>query len=100
MAVSYYLSTYFNCLFVTCCYEMRFSGSALDRNIDMMTMIVMKSGHVTVVWFNVSIYLFLLISLCQIDRMGQKDAVLEEEVRYRYNSVILNYKKSQDNAQR
>ncbi|XP_057720746.1 trafficking protein particle complex II-specific subunit 120 homolog [Arachis stenosperma] len=35
-----------------------------------------------------------------IDRMGQKDSVVEEEVRYRYNSVILNYKKSQDNTQR
>ncbi|KAL2548618.1 Trafficking protein particle complex II-specific subunit protein [Forsythia ovata] len=37
-----------------------------------------------------------------IDRMGQKDPVLEEEVKYRYNSVILHYKKSfiQDNAQR
>ncbi|MED6150761.1 hypothetical protein PIB30_075638 [Stylosanthes scabra] len=35
-----------------------------------------------------------------IDRMGQKDSVVEEEVRYRYSSVILNYKKSQDNTQR
>ncbi|KAI9106686.1 hypothetical protein K1719_022214 [Acacia pycnantha] len=35
-----------------------------------------------------------------IDRMGQKDSILEDEVRYRYSSVILNYKKSQDNAQR
>jgi len=32
--------------------------------------------------------------------MGQKDSALKEEVRYRYNSVIVNYKKSQDNAQR
>jgi len=34
--------------------------------------------------------------------MGQKDPVLEEDVRYRYNSVILHYRKSfiQDNAQR
>ncbi|KAK9100431.1 hypothetical protein Scep_023861 [Stephania cephalantha] len=34
--------------------------------------------------------------------MGQKDPVLEDEVRYRYNSVILHYRKSfmQDNAQR
>ncbi|XP_022976088.1 trafficking protein particle complex II-specific subunit 120 homolog isoform X2 [Cucurbita maxima] len=37
-----------------------------------------------------------------IDRMGQTDAILEEEVRYRYNSVILHYRKSfiQDNTQR
>ncbi|XP_043720168.1 trafficking protein particle complex II-specific subunit 120 homolog isoform X2 [Telopea speciosissima] len=37
-----------------------------------------------------------------IDRMGQKDQVLEDEVRYRYNSVILHYRKPfmQDNAQR
>ncbi|CAI9759689.1 unnamed protein product [Fraxinus pennsylvanica] len=37
-----------------------------------------------------------------IDRMGQKDPVIEEEVKYRYNSVIVHYRKSfvQDNAQR
>ncbi|KAL3844004.1 hypothetical protein ACJIZ3_001407 [Penstemon smallii] len=37
-----------------------------------------------------------------IDRMGQKDPVLEEEVKYRYKSVIMHYKKSfiQENAQR
>ncbi|KAL5783055.1 hypothetical protein ACOSP7_008084 [Xanthoceras sorbifolium] len=37
-----------------------------------------------------------------VDRMGQKDAVIEEEVKYRYNNVILHYRKSfiQDNAQR
>ncbi|KAJ4951208.1 hypothetical protein NE237_028040 [Protea cynaroides] len=37
-----------------------------------------------------------------IDRMGQKDPALEEEVRYRYSSVILHYRKPfmQDNAQR
>ncbi|KAK3021247.1 hypothetical protein RJ639_047519 [Escallonia herrerae] len=43
-------------------------------------------------------------SVCalQMDRMGQKDPALEEEVKYRYNSVILHYRKSfiQDNAQR
>lgn len=34
--------------------------------------------------------------------MGQKDPVLEEEVKFRYDSVILHYRKSfiQDNAQR
>ncbi|KAL6544336.1 hypothetical protein OROGR_010833 [Orobanche gracilis] len=37
-----------------------------------------------------------------IDRMGQKDPGLEDEVKYRYNNVILHYRKSfiQDNAQR
>nr|XP_023884691.1 trafficking protein particle complex II-specific subunit 120 homolog [Quercus suber]POE70352.1 trafficking protein particle complex ii-specific subunit 120 like [Quercus suber] len=37
-----------------------------------------------------------------LDRMGQKDPAMEEEVRYRYNSVIMHYRKSfiQDNAQR
>lgn len=37
-----------------------------------------------------------------VDRMGQRDSNLEEEVKYRYNSVILHYRKSfiQDNAQR
>lgn len=34
--------------------------------------------------------------------MGQKDSVVEDEVRYRYTSVIAYYRKSftQDNAQR
>lgn len=38
----------------------------------------------------------------QVDRMGQKDIAVEDEVRYRYNSVIVHYRKSfiQDNAQR
>lgn len=37
-----------------------------------------------------------------IDRLGQTDPALEEEVKYRYNSVIVHYRKSfiQDNAQR
>ncbi|XP_022892670.1 trafficking protein particle complex II-specific subunit 120 homolog isoform X1 [Olea europaea var. sylvestris] len=37
-----------------------------------------------------------------IDRMCLKDPVIEEEVKYRYNSVIVHYRKSfiQDNAQR
>ncbi|CAH9136419.1 unnamed protein product [Cuscuta epithymum] len=43
-------------------------------------------------------------SVCalMIDRMGQRDPVLEDEVKYRYNSVIMHYRKSfiQDNAQR
>nr|GMC49031.1 Glycine dehydrogenase (decarboxylating), mitochondrial [Ipomoea batatas] len=38
----------------------------------------------------------------QIDRMGQRDPVLEDKVKYRYNSVVFHYRKSfiQDNAQR
>lgn len=34
--------------------------------------------------------------------MGQRDQVLEDEVRYRYSSVIVHYRKSfiQENAQR
>ncbi|KAJ7958547.1 trafficking protein particle complex II-specific subunit 120-like [Quillaja saponaria] len=35
-----------------------------------------------------------------IDQMDLRDSALEEEVRYQYNSVIMNYRKSQDNAQR
>ncbi|KAL5559716.1 hypothetical protein UlMin_035927 [Ulmus minor] len=37
-----------------------------------------------------------------IDHMGQRDPVLEDEVRYRYNNVIVHYRKSfiQENAQR
>ena len=45
---------------------------------------------------------FLKIIYDQMDRIGQRDQVLEDEVKYRYNSVILHYRKSfiQDNAQR
>ncbi|GAB2273817.1 hypothetical protein Dimus_039051 [Dionaea muscipula] len=43
-------------------------------------------------------------SVCALlmDRMGQRDPVLEDEVKYRFNSVTLHYRKSfiQDNAQR
>lgn len=37
-----------------------------------------------------------------MDRIGHRDPVLEDEVKYRYNSVIIHYRKSfiQDNAQR
>ncbi|KAG5601567.1 hypothetical protein H5410_032937 [Solanum commersonii] len=37
-----------------------------------------------------------------IDQMGQRDQVLDDEIKDRYNSVILHYRKSfiQDNAQR
>jgi len=46
---------------------------------------------------------YLLFFTCyQIDRIGLKDPSLEDEVRYRYNNVILHYKKSfiPENAQR
>ncbi|XP_021769408.1 trafficking protein particle complex II-specific subunit 120 homolog isoform X1 [Chenopodium quinoa] len=43
-------------------------------------------------------------SVCALmmDRIGQRDPVLEDEVKYRYNSVIVHYRKSfiQDNSQR
>ena len=47
-------------------------------------------------------YVFICFSCHQVDQMGQKDMAVEDEVRYRYNSVIVHYRKSfiQDNAQR
>lgn len=49
------------------------------------------------------IHLCSRLFICyQIDRIGHSDQVLEDEVRYRYSSVILHYRKSfiQEHAQR
>jgi hypothetical protein len=63
------------------------------------TTIVLKNEQGLLSCLHSHLYLFSFLRF-QIDRMGQQDSAVEEEVRYRYNSVILHYKKSQDNTQR
>ncbi|XP_028782670.1 trafficking protein particle complex II-specific subunit 120 homolog [Neltuma alba] len=74
------------------------AGSPVDANAHYSTALELARLTGDYFWYAGA----LEGSVCAllIDRMGQKDSILEEEVRYRYNSVILNYKKSQDNAQR
>ncbi|KAJ1407770.1 TRAPP II complex [Sesbania bispinosa] len=74
------------------------AGSPVDANAHYSTALELARLTSDYFWYAGA----LEGSVCAllIDRMGQKDSVLEDEVRYRYNSVILNYKKSQDNAQR
>ncbi|KAK7260919.1 hypothetical protein RIF29_27220 [Crotalaria pallida] len=74
------------------------AGSPVDANAHYQTALELARLTGDYFWYAGA----LEGSVCAllIDRMGQKDSVLEDEVRYRYNSVILNYKKSQDNAQR
>lgn len=55
-------------------------------------------------WINHNFMHLPYVYHSQIDRMGQNenDPAVEDEVKYRYNNVILHYRKSfiQDNAQR
>ncbi|XP_027940025.1 trafficking protein particle complex II-specific subunit 120 homolog [Vigna unguiculata] len=74
------------------------AGSPVDANAHYSTALELSRLTGDYFWYAGA----LEGSVCAllIDRMGQKDSALKEEVRYRYNSVIVNYKKSQDNAQR
>ncbi|KAK6927596.1 TRAPP II complex, Trs120 [Dillenia turbinata] len=76
------------------------AGSPVDANAHYSTALELARLTGDFFWYAGA----LEGSVCAllIDRMGQRDSVLEEEVRYRYNSVILHYRKSfiQDNAQR
>lgn len=76
------------------------AGSPVDANAHYSTALELARLTGDYFWYAGA----LEGSVCAllIDRMGQKDAVIEEEVKYRYNSVILHYRKSfiQDNAQR
>lgn len=76
------------------------AGSPVDANAHYSTALELARLTTDYFWYAGA----LEGSVCAllIDRMGQKDPVLEEEVRYRYSSVILHYRKSfiQDNAQR
>ncbi|CAA0836178.1 Trafficking protein particle complex II-specific subunit 120 homolog [Striga hermonthica] len=76
------------------------AGSPVDANAHYSTALELTRLTADFFWYagamEGSICAFLM------DRMGLKDPLLEDEVKYRYNSVILHYRKSfiQDNAQR
>ncbi|KAL7187302.1 hypothetical protein ACSBR1_037380 [Camellia fascicularis] len=76
------------------------AGSPVDANAHYSTALELARLTGDYFWYAGA----LEGSVCAllVDRMGQKDPVLEDEVKYRYNSVILHYRKSfiQDNAQR
>ncbi|KAL6215059.1 hypothetical protein ACLB2K_014490 [Fragaria x ananassa] len=76
------------------------AGSPVDANLHYSTALELARLTGDFFWYAGA----LEGSVCAllIDRMGQKDTAVEEEVRYRYSSVILHYKKSfiQENAQR
>ncbi|XP_024163124.1 trafficking protein particle complex II-specific subunit 120 homolog isoform X2 [Rosa chinensis] len=76
------------------------AGSPVDANLHYSTALELARLTGDFFWYAGA----LEGSVCAllIDRMGQKDTAVEEEVRYRYNSVILHYRKSfiQENAQR
>lgn len=76
------------------------AGSPVDANAHYSTAIELARLTNDVFWHAGA----LEGSVCAllVDRRGQKDPVLEEEVKYRYYSVIQLYRRSfiQDNAQR
>lgn len=76
------------------------AGSPVDANAHYSTALELSRLTGDFFWYAGA----LEGSVCAllIDRMGQKDPVIEDEVKYRYNNVILHYRKSfiQDNAQR
>ncbi|GER55691.1 hypothetical protein STAS_33373 [Striga asiatica] len=76
------------------------AGSPVDANAHYSTALELTRLTADFFWYAGA----MEGSVCAllIDRMGQKDPLLEDEVKYRYNSIILHYKKSfiQDNAQR
>lgn len=76
------------------------AGSPVDANAHYSTALELARLTGDYFWYAGA----LEGSVCAllVDRMGQKDPVLEEEVKFRYDSVILHYRKSfiQDNAQR
>ncbi|GFP83312.1 trafficking protein particle complex ii-specific subunit 120 homolog [Phtheirospermum japonicum] len=76
------------------------AGSPVDANAHYSTALELTRLTADFFWYAGA----MEGSVCAllIDRMGQKDPVLEDEVKYRYNIVIQHYRKSfiQDNAQR
>ncbi|KAG6420395.1 hypothetical protein SASPL_116921 [Salvia splendens] len=76
------------------------AGSPVDANAHYSTSLELTRLTADFFWYAGA----MEGSVCALlmDRMGHKDPVLEDEVKYRYNSVILHYRKSfiQDNAQR
>ncbi|GMN45494.1 hypothetical protein TIFTF001_014684 [Ficus carica] len=76
------------------------AGSPVDANAHYTT--ALELSRLTGDFFWLAGALEGSVCALLIDRMGQRDPVLEDEVRYRYHSVILHYRKSfiQENAQR
>ncbi|KAK8505406.1 hypothetical protein V6N13_045845 [Hibiscus sabdariffa] len=76
------------------------AGSPVDANAHYTTALELARLTADYFWYAGA----LEGSVCAIlvDQMGQKDISVEDEVRYRYNSVITHYRKSfiQDNVQR
>ncbi|KAF3628736.1 Trafficking protein particle complex II-specific subunit -like protein [Capsicum annuum] len=76
------------------------AGSPVDANAHYSTSLELARLTGDFFWFAGA----MEGSVCAllIDQMGQRDQVLDDEVKYRYNNVILHYRKSfiQDNAQR
>ncbi|KAK9683542.1 hypothetical protein RND81_10G149100 [Saponaria officinalis] len=76
------------------------AGSPVDANAHYNTALDLAKSTSDLFWYAGA----LEGSVCALlmDRMGHKDPALEDEVKYRYNSVILHYRKSfiQDNTQR
>lgn len=76
------------------------AGSPVDANLHYSTALELARLTGDFFWYAGA----LEGSVCAllIDRMGQKDTAVEEEVRYRYSSVILHYRKSfiHEHAQR
>ncbi|KAM7276336.1 hypothetical protein ACFE04_018202 [Oxalis oulophora] len=68
------------------------AGSPVDANAHYNTALELARLTADFFWYAGA----LEGSVCALlmDRLGQKDPVLEEEVRYRYNSVIMHYRKS------
>ncbi|KAL3650658.1 hypothetical protein CASFOL_007061 [Castilleja foliolosa] len=75
------------------------AGSPVDANAHYSTALELTRLTADFFWYAGA----MEGSVCSllIDRKGQTDPILEDEVKYRYNSVILHYRKSfiQDNAQ-
>ncbi|KAG8656825.1 hypothetical protein MANES_03G011700v8 [Manihot esculenta] len=76
------------------------AGSPVDANAHYSTALELARLTADFFWYAGA----LEGSVCAllIDQLGQKDSVFEDEVKYRYTSVISHYKKSfiPDNAQR
>ncbi|KAE8663428.1 TRS120 protein [Hibiscus syriacus] len=76
------------------------AGSPVDANAHYATALELARLTADYFWYAGA----LEGSVCAIlvDQMGKKDTSVEDEVRYRYNSVITHYRKSfiQDNVQR
>ncbi|KAF2287255.1 hypothetical protein GH714_039454 [Hevea brasiliensis] len=76
------------------------AGSPVDANAHYST--ALELARLTADFFWYAGALEGTVCALLIDQLGQKDAVFEDEVRYRYSNVISHYKKSfiPDNAQR